>query len=77
MRVISTLLKDVFQKSVRSEVHGKDSLAFLGPKIWELLPDSLKSLADHKLFKFKIKFWRPFACPCRNCRQYIHGIGLL
>ena len=34
-------------------------IAFLGSKIWELLPDSLKCLTDLKLFKFKIKFWRP------------------
>ena len=60
--------KKIFFKSraVRSEAHGKDSLAFLGPKIWELLPDSLKCLTDLKLFKFKIKFWRPSACPCRK-----------
>ena len=71
--------KEMFFKSraVRSEAHGRDSLAFLGPKIWELLPDSLKCLTDLQLFKFKIKFWKPSACPCRNCRKYIHGIGLM
>ena len=70
--------KKMFFKSraVRSEAHGRDSLAFLGPKIWELLPNSLKCLTDLMLFKFKIKFWRPSACPCRNCQKYIHRIGL-
>ena len=34
---LSTCKKIFFKsRTVRSEMHGRDSLAFLGPKIWEL-----------------------------------------
>ena len=36
---------------VESELNGKSSLAFLGPKIWATLPDDLKKLKDLNEFK--------------------------
>ena len=42
-------------REVESELNGKSSLAFLGPKIWSTLPYSLKKLTELKEFKKKIK----------------------
>ena len=64
-------------REVESELNGKSSIAFLGPKIWAIIPKDLKSLTDLKEFKKKIKQWIPSTCPCRNCRTYIQGLGFI
>ena len=38
---------------VRVRVHGKDSMSFLGPKIWELIPKNLREIENLKKFKSK------------------------
>ena len=35
--------------------YGLNSLAYLAPRIWELLPNDLKRLESVEVFKFKIK----------------------
>lgn len=64
-------------RKVKSVLHGKQSLSFLGPKIWELVPQHLRELTNINQFKSEIKHWRPSACPCRNCRLYISGVGFI
>ena len=75
---IKTRKRNSFRsREVESELNGKSSLAFLGPKIWASIPNDLKALKDIDEFKSKIKRWRPSTCPCRNCRTYIQGVGYL
>ena len=40
---------------VRSVFHGTESISYLGPVIWDILPDSYKNLPDCSVFKNKIK----------------------
>ena len=37
-------------RSVNSELHGKDSMSLLGPKIWELIPKNLREVENLKKF---------------------------
>ena len=62
---------------VHSVYHGTESLSFLGPKIWNLVPLELKQLESLEVFKLKIKKWILFECPCRLCRTYIQQVGLI
>ena len=39
----------------------------LGPKIWDLIPDELKSLDSVTPFKAAIEEWKPSNCPCCLC----------
>jgi len=64
-------------REINSVFHGSESLSFLGPKVWELIPDEYRDIVDLSIFKEKIKQWRPTSCPCRNCRTYIEGVGFL
>ena len=64
-------------RKIKSTLHGKESLAYLGPKIWDLLPSELKDKQDVNCFKRQIRKWRPSACPCRLCSQYLHGVGFI
>jgi len=75
---INTRNKTYFKsRFIKTELNGKDSLSFLGPKIWELIPMTLKDLTTIEAFKQKIKHWTPSACPCRNCRPFIKGVGFI
>ena len=45
---------DTFEKrKVHSVYHGTESLSFLGPKIWDLVPGELKQ--SETLYSFKLK----------------------
>ena len=62
---------------VRTVFSGTKSIKFLGPKIWELIPDEMKELESLLEFKRAIKLWKTTSCPCRLCKQYFYGIGFL
>ena len=64
-------------RKICSTLHGSESLSYLGPRIWELLPDSLKNASNLTTFKNQIKKWAPEKCPCRICRRYVQGIGFV
>ena len=69
---------DTFEKrKVHSVYHGTESLLFLGPKIWDLVPVELKQSETLYSFKLKIRNWVPFECPCRICKTYIQQVGFL
>ena len=69
---------DTFEKrQVHSVYHSTESLSFLGPKIWDLVPVELKQSESLDSFKLKIKNWVPFECPCRLCKTHIQQVGIL
>ena len=69
---------DTFKKrKVHSVYHGTESLSFLGPKIWDLVPVELKQSESLGSFKVKIKNWVPFICQCRSCKTYIQQVRFL
>ena len=52
-------------------------VSYLGPKIWDILPEKLRNMDNLGSFKKEIKTWRPYNCPCRLCKMYIEGVGFL
>ena len=64
-----------YTRPVRSVYHGTES--YLAPKIWELVPESIKSAESLSVFKIRIKKWKPENCPCRLCRSYIPQVGFV
>ena len=63
--------------SGRTVFIGTESIKFLSPKIWELIPDEMKELESLWEFKRAIKLWKPTSCPCRLSKQYFYRIGFL
>ena len=51
----------------RTNVKTVYMLNFLGPRIWEIVPDYIKKSNSSEEFKLKIKLWNPENCPCRLC----------
>ena len=48
-------------RPIKTLHYGLNSLAYLGPRILELLPNNLKRLESAEAFKSKIKGWIPAA----------------
>ena len=62
---------------VKSVYHGTESISYLGPKIWDILPEKLKNIDNLGHFKRETKIWKTDNCPCRLCKVYIESIGFL
>ena len=43
------------RRRVNSVWHGTESVSYLGPKIWDLVPNEIKESESLNGFKFKIK----------------------
>ena len=62
---------------VKSAYHGTESISYLGPKLWDILPEKLKNVDNLEYFEKEIKTWKPDNCPCRLCKVYIESVGFL
>ena len=58
---------------IRTVYHGSESISFLGPKIWNILPDRLKNAYSIEAFKMQIKKWKPENCLCR-LKVYVQNV---
>ena len=47
--------------NVRTEHYGKETLSYLGPKIWNIIPNER---------------WKPDKCPCKLCKTYV-AVGFI
>ena len=56
---------------IKSVYHGSESISYLGPKMWDILPDDYKTIQNLDTFKIKIKKRKPENCPCSLCIIYI------
>ena len=57
--------------------HSSESLSSLAPKLWDLLPNSIKNSASLKEFKTKINTWAFERCPCRIRKKYVGRVGFI
>ena len=62
---------------IESVYNGSESIAYLGPKIWNMVPSELKEMSSISSFKKQIKEWHPSNCPCRLCKRYLGNIGFI
>ena len=60
---------------VRTVSYGIETLLYLAPKIWNIIPISIKNAKSVNEFKQKIISWNPTNCPCKLCKTYVAGVG--
>ena len=53
------------RRRVNSVWHGTESVSYLGPKIWDLVPNEIKESKSLNALKFKIKRGVSERCSCR------------
>ena len=61
-------------KTVR---YGTETITYLGPKIWSIIPDEIRESASLETFRQKIKLWKPNSCLYRICKKYIANVGFV
>ena len=54
-----------YPKKIKSVYYGSETTLYLGPKIWNLVPKSIKDSANVNNFKSKNTFWEPESYPCQ------------
>jgi len=67
-------LQRISPKTVR---YGTESLSYLAPKIWDIVPSKLKESESLSIFKRDIKKWIPNECSCRLCKLYVSQVGFI
>ena len=69
---------DFAMPNVMSVFHGSESISYLGPKIWDIVPFELKELTSVvAAFKKGINEWKPKNCPCRLYKKYVSNLGFI
>ena len=64
-------------RPIRTVYYGGNSLRYLGPNLWELIPSDIKDIDSVEVFKNGIKNWITDNYPCRLCKTYIHQVGFI
>ena len=63
----SNRLNNIEVPTINQVTYGKNRLRALGPKIWNCLPESIKSSKNLTIFKKSIKTWDGPNCNCNFC----------
>ena len=64
-------------RKIRTTKYGIETPSYLGPKLWNLVPNEYKTIESLEVFKAKIKTWVPENCTCKLCKTYIHQVGFI
>ena len=54
---------------VKTVNRGIETIRYMGPKTWKLVPEEIKKAKTVSGFKEKIKDWKPVGCTCRLCKS--------
>ena len=65
------------RRRVNSVWHDNELVSYLGPKIWDLVPNEINESESLDGFKFKIKRWVPERCSCRICKIYLGQVRFI
>ena len=64
-------------RNIKSVYYGSETISFIAPKIWELLPSNTEDSKNLNIFKSNIESWKPENCPCHLCSLYIADIEFI
>ena len=54
-------------RNIKTVRYGLQTISYMAPKIWNLVPKEMKQIPTLNDFKAKIKIWKLENCPCRLC----------
>ena len=66
---------DFLKPSTNTTTYGLKSLIFFTSKVWDIVPDEIKSSSTVEIFENRIRKWWPTYCDYYICRTYISKIG--
>ena len=63
--------KTLISNNIKTTSYGIDSISYLAPKIWDLIPEEIQNCKSLQNFKANIRLWVPDKCPCNLCKVYV------
>ena len=67
---------ELYSRNPRTVRYGTETISFLAPKIWAIVPSDIKNSRSLTSFKTNIRKWKP-DCPCRLCKRYLQHVGFI
>ena len=67
---------ELYARNPKTVRYGTETVSFLSPKIWSLIPQNIKDSGSLPCFKKNIRKWKP-NCPCRLCKTFLQHVGLI
>ena len=58
--------QELYSRNPKTVRYGKETISFLTPKIWAIVPQNIKNCSSLSSFTIIIRKWKP-GCPCRLC----------
>ena len=74
---IILVIRQHFPQEILKVRYGLQTISYMVPKIWDLVPKEMEQVTTLNEFKAKIKIWKLENCPCRLCRTYLLQIGFI
>ena len=70
------LHNELYSRNPKAVKYGTETISYLAPKIWSLVPNALKSSKSLDVFKSKIRQLEP-GRPCRLCKNYLQHVDFI
>ena len=70
------LRSEFYGRNPKTVKYGTETISYLAPKIWYLVPNTINSSKSLDVFKSKIRKWEP-DCPCHLCKDYLQNVGFI
>ena len=67
---------ELYSRNPKTVKYGTETISYLAPKIWPLVPNAIKSSKSLDVFKSKIRQWEP-DCPCCLCKRITCNMSVL
>ena len=68
--------QELFGRNPKAVRYGTETISFLAPKIWAIVPQNIKNCTSLSSFKINIRKWKP-DCPCRLCKCFLKHVGFI
>ena len=67
---------ELYSRNPKTVAYGTESVSFMAPKIWSIVPQELKNSQSLYSFKKGIRKWKP-NCPCWLYKSYLEHVGFI
>ena len=67
---------ELYSRNPRTVKYSTETISYLAPKIWSIVPQTIKESTSIHSFKTKIRKWKP-DCPCRLCKRYLQHVDFV
>ena len=68
--------QELYSRNPKTMRYGTETISFLGPKIWAIVPQNIKNCTFLSSFKINIRKWKP-DCSCRLCKCFLKHVGFI